>query len=127
MPQQHQQQYKKNKLFRRHDFQKYEEEVPRITQINKTIPDGNDYYSFETKIYGSEQNLTNDTGSPVTIMPNNPKVFNMVGRYPTDEGKIPDGNKNEIYFLGKVSVDIEYNNTSLKLPLPITKRNGITH
>ena len=47
------------------------EEVQQITQINRVLPDENDNYGIKLKFNGKYQNFTIDTGSPVTIMPNN--------------------------------------------------------
>ena len=101
------------------------EEILQITQINKIIPDNNDHYGVEIKINGKNQKFFIDTGSPVTIMPNNPILYN-----PEDIQLLKeiyqDVNKNEITFLGKVWIDTEYNSKHTKLPLLITKRTDIT-
>ena len=52
------------------------EEIQQITQINRVLPDKNDNYGIRLKINGKDQNFNIDTGSPVTIMPNNPKLCN---------------------------------------------------
>ena len=52
------------------------EEILQITQINKRAPDNNDHYGVELKINGKNQKFIIDTGSPVTIMPNNPTLNN---------------------------------------------------
>ena len=62
-----------------------------------------------------------DTGSTVTIMPNNTTLYKPEDIQPLKE-RYQDVNKNEINLLGKVWVNIEYNNTQIKLPLLITKR-----
>ena len=55
-----------------------EEESGReqITQINRVLPDKNNNYGIRLKINGKYQNFTIETGSPVTIMPNNTKLYN---------------------------------------------------
>ena len=58
-------------------------------------------------------------------MPNNPTLYNPEDVQPLKE-RYQDVNKNEIKFLGKVWVNIEYNNKQTKLPLLITKRTDIT-
>ena len=58
-------------------------------------------------------------------MPNNPELYNQRDIKPLEE-RYQDVNKNEIKFLGKVWVDIEYNGKTTKLPILITKRNDIT-
>ena len=98
-------------------------ETFQITQINKIIPDNNDHYGVEIKI--KNQKFIIDTGSPVTIMPNNPTLYNPEDIQPLKE-RYQDVNKNEITFLGKVWVDNEYNGKHTKLPLLITKRTDIT-
>ena len=52
------------------------EEIQQITQIDQILPDKSDNHGIKLKINGKYQNFTIDTGSPVTIMPNNPKVYN---------------------------------------------------
>ena len=66
-----------------------------------------------------------DTGSLVTIMPNNPTLYNPEDIQPLKEW-YQDQNKNEKTFLGKIWVDVEYNRKHIKLPLLITKRADIT-
>ena len=53
------------------------EEICRITRINKILSDNNDHYGIELKINDMKQKFTMDTGSPVTIMPNNPNLYKM--------------------------------------------------
>ena len=78
------------------------EEIQQITQINKKkLPDKNDNYGIKLKINGKYQNFTIDTGSPVTIMPNNPKLYNPKDIHPLKE-RYQDVNKNEIKFSGRV-------------------------
>ena len=45
------------------------EEIRRITQKNKILPNNNDHYGVEMKTNGKKQKFIIDTGSPVTIMP----------------------------------------------------------
>ena len=101
------------------------EEIHQITQINKIIPDNNDHYGVEIKINGRKQKFIIDTGSPVTIMPNDTTLYKSEDIQPLKE-IYQDVNKNEIKFLGKVWVNIEYNNTQMNLPLLITKTTDIT-
>ena len=101
------------------------EEILQITQINKITPDNNDHYGVEIKMHGKNQKFIIDTGSPVTIMPNNPTLYNPENIQPLKE-RYQDVNKNEIIFLGKVWVDTEYTGKYTKLPLLITKRTDIT-
>ena len=58
-------------------------------------------------------------------MPNNTTLYKLEKIQPLKE-RYQDVNKNEIKFMGKVWVNIEYNNTQIKLPLLITKRSDIT-
>ena len=101
------------------------EEIRRITQINKIVVDNNDQYGVEMIINGKKQKFIIDTGSPVTIMPYDQKIHNTKEIKPMKE-RYQDVNKNEIKFMGKTWVTAEYNRTSTKLPMLITKRNGIT-
>ena len=101
------------------------EEILQITRINKITPDNNDHYGVEIKINGKNQKFIIDTGSPVTIMPNNPTLYNPENIQPLKE-RYQDVNKNEITFLGKVWVDTECNGKYIKLLLLITKRTDIT-
>ena len=101
------------------------EEILQITQINKVLPDNKDHYGVEILINGKNQKFIIDTGSPVTIMPNNPTLYNPEDVQPLRE-RYQDVNKNEIKFLGKVWVYIEYNSKQTKLPLLITKWTDIT-
>ena len=64
------------------------EEIQQITQINRVLPDKNDNNGIRLKINGKYQNFTNDTGSPVTIMPNNPKLYDTKDIKPLKK-KIP--------------------------------------
>ena len=90
------------------------EEIQQITQINRVLPDKNDNYGIRLKINGKYQNFTIDTGSPVTIMPNNPKLYNTKDIKPLKE-RYRDVNKNEIKFLGKIWADIEYKGKDHKI------------
>ena len=101
------------------------EELQQITQINRVLPDENDNYGIKLKINGKYQNFTIDTGSPVTIRPNNPELYNQKDMKPLKE-RYQDVNKNEIKCLGKVWADIEYDGNTTKLPILITKRNNTT-
>ena len=101
------------------------EEMLQITQINKIIPGNNDHYGVEIKLNGKNQKFIIDTGSPVTIMPNNPRLYNPEDIQRLKE-RYQDVNKNKITFLGKILVDNEYNSKHIKLPLLITKRADIT-
>ena len=101
------------------------EEIQQITQINRVLPDENDNYGIKLKVNGRYQNFTIDTGSPVTIMPNNPKLYNPRDIKPLKE-RYQDVNKNEIKFLGKIWADIEDNGKTTKLPILITQRDDIT-
>ena len=102
-----------------------QEEIQQITQINRVLPDKIDNYEIRLKINGKDQNFTIDTGSPVTIMPNNPKLYNTKDIKPLKE-RYQNVNKNEIKFLGKLWADIEYNGKITRLPKLITQRNDIT-
>ena len=101
------------------------EKILQITQLNKLLPDNNDFYGVEIKLNGKNQKLIIDTGSPVTIMPNNPTLYHPEDVQPLKE-RYQDVSKNEIKFLGKVWVNIDYNSKHTKLPLLITKRTDIT-
>ena len=101
------------------------EENQQITQINKILPDKNDNYGIKLKINGKYQNFSIDTGSPVTIMPNNPKLYNPKDIHPLKE-RYQDVNKNEIKLLGRVWSNIEYNGETEKLPILITQSDDIT-
>ena len=97
------------------------EEIQQITQTNRVLPDENDNYEIKLKINGKYQNFTIDTGSPVTLMPNNPELYNQKDMKPLKE-RYQDVNKNEIKFLGKVWANIEYDGKTTKLPILITKK-----
>ena len=84
------------------------EKIQQITRINRILPDKNDHYEIKMEINGKYQILTSDTGSPVTIMPNNPELFNQKDIQPLKE-RYQDVSKNEIKVLGKLWADIEYN------------------
>ena len=101
------------------------EEIQKITQINRVLPHKNDNYGIRLKINGKYQNFNIDTSSPVTIMPNNPKLYNTKDIKPLKE-RYQDVNKMEIKFLGKILADIEYNGKTAKLPILITQRDDIT-
>ena len=101
------------------------EEIQQITQINKILGDKNDNYGNKLKINGKYQCFTIDTGSPVTIMPNNPKLYNRKDIHPPKE-RYQYVDKNKIKFLGRVWANIEYNGETIKLPMFITQRDDIT-
>ena len=101
------------------------EKIQQITQINKILSDKNDNYGIKLKINGKCQNITIDTGSPDTLMQNNPKLHNPKDIHPLKE-RYQDVNKNEIKFLGRVWANIEYNGETKKLPILITQRDDIT-
>ena len=101
------------------------EEIRQITQINRIQPDKEDHYEIKLKLNGKFQNFTIDTGSPVTIMRNNPTLYKQKDIQPLQE-RYQDVNKNEIKLLGKIWVNIEYNGETTKLPQLITQRNDIT-
>ena len=61
------------------------EEIQQITQINRVLPDENDNYGIKLKINGKYQNCTTDTGSPFTIMTNNPELYNQKDMKPLKE------------------------------------------
>ena len=61
------------------------EEMLQITQINKILPDNNDHCVVEIKINGKNHKVIIDTGSPVTIMPNNPTLYNTEDVQPLKE------------------------------------------
>ena len=60
------------------------------------------------KINEKYQNFTIGAGSPVTVIPSNPELYNQKDIQPLKE-RYQDVNKNETKFQGKVWVDIEYN------------------
>ena len=101
------------------------EELQQITQINSVLPDENDNYGVKLKINGKNQNFTIDTGFPVTIMPNNPDLYDQTDIKPFKK-RYQDVNINEIKFLGKIWADIEYNGKTTKLLILITQRSDIT-
>ena len=91
----------------------------------RILPDNNDHYGVELKLNGEKQKFIIDTGSQVTIMPYNQNIHDIKEIKPMKE-RYQDVNKNEIKFLGKTWVNVEYNKISTKLPMLITKRNDIT-
>ena len=91
----------------------------------RILPDNNDHYGVELKINGEKQKFIIDTGSQVTIMPYNQNIHDIKEIKPMKE-RYQDVNKNEIKFIGKTWVNVEYNKISTKLPMLITKRNDIT-
>ena len=101
------------------------EEILQITQINKITSDNNDHYRRRNKNKRKNQKFIVDTDCPVTIMLNNPTLYNPEDIQPLKE-RYQDVTKNEITFLGKIWVDIENNTKHIKLPLLITKRADIT-
>ena len=84
------------------------EEIRQITQINKRLPDNNDYYGVELQINGEKQKCIIDTGSPVTIMSYNQHIHDIKEIKPSRE-RHQDVNKNEIKFMGKTCMNVEYN------------------
>ena len=72
-------------------------------------------------INGEKLKFIIDTGSPVIIMPNNPTLYKPECIRRLKE-RYQDVNKNEIKFLGTVSVNIEYNNTN-QITAPVHEKN----
>ena len=101
------------------------EEIQQITQINRILTDKNDNCGIKLKINEKYRNFTIDSGSPVTILPNNLKLNNQKEIQPLKE-RYQDLNKTEIKFLGKIRANIEYNDKFTKLPIFITQSNDIT-
>ena len=62
---------------------------------------------------------------PVTIMPYDQKIHDIKEIKQRKE-RYQDVNKNEIKFMGKTWVTVNYNKTLTKLPMLITKRNDTT-
>ena len=77
------------------------EGIQQIGHINRVLPDKNDNYGIKLKINGKYQDFVIDNGSPVTIMPNNPELYDQKDIKPLNE-RYQDVNKNEIKFLGKI-------------------------
>ena len=100
------------------------EEIQQITQVNRVLPDKNHNYGITLKINGNYQNFTIDTDSPVTIMPNNPKLYDPKDIKPLKE-RYQDISKNEIKFFGKIWTDIEYNGKTTKLPRLIAQKTPL--
>ena len=114
------------------------EEIQQITQINRILPDKNDNHGIrlkstkmENENYGIRlkstkmENTKISQSTPVTIMPNDPKLYNQKHIHPLKE-RYQDVNKNEIKFLEKIWANIEYNGETTKLPILITQRKDIT-
>ena len=76
-------------------------EIRQITHINRIEPNKNDHYEIKLKRNGKNQNFTIDTGSPVTIMPNNRTLYKQRDIQPLQE-RYQDVNNNEIKFLGRI-------------------------
>ena len=74
---------------------------------------------------GNYQNFTIDTGSPVTIMPNNPTIIEQDNIQPLQES-YQGVNKSENKFLGQIWANIENKGEITKLLTLITQRNDIT-
>ena len=102
------------------------EKIQQITQINRVLPDKNDNYRIRLKINGKDQNFTIDTGSPVTIMPNNPKLNDPKDIKPLKE-RYQDVNKNEIKLFGKIWADNENNGKITKKDFWLHKETTIQH
>ena len=62
---------------------------------------------------------------PVTIMPYDQKIHDIKEIKQRKE-RYQDVNKNEIKFMGKTWVTVNYNKTLTKLPMLITKRDDTT-
>ena len=74
-----------------------------------------------------KQKFIIDTGSPVPIMPYDQRIHDIKEIKPMKEKKrYQDVNKNEIKSMGKIRIIVEYNKTSTKLSMLITKRDDIT-
>ena len=84
------------------------EEIQQIRQDNRVLPDENDNYGIKLKINGKYQDFIIDNSSLVTIMPNNPELYDQKDIKPLNE-RYQDVNKNEIKILGKIWAHIEYN------------------
>ena len=116
---------KKLTTWKKHTPKRKKANQGKYNRSHISTPDENDNYGIKLKINGKYQNFSIDTGSPVTIMPNNPELYNQKDIKPLTE-IYQDVNKNEIKFLGKVWADIEYDGKTTKLPILITKKYDIT-
>ena len=100
--------------------------LKKSAAINRILPDNNDHYGVEQKINEEKQKFIIDTGSPITIMPYDQRIYNIEEIKPIVQERYQDVNKNEIKFMGKTWVTVKYNKTSTKLPMLIPKRDDIT-
>ena len=85
----------------------------------------NEHYTADVKINGIMKEFIIDTGSPLSIMPQDKRIMK-----PTELQKVSnryqDVNKNEVNFRGKIPVNIEYENNKQKMEILITERTDIT-
>ena len=69
------------------------QEIAHIKEINKVELENGKFYGVEMKINGGKEKFLVDTGSPVTIIPSNSRIFTGKGITPLKE-KYQDVNKN---------------------------------
>ena len=78
----------------------------------------NKHYTATVNINGKKEFII-DSGSPITIMPPDEKILELTGIQKITS-RYQDVNKNEVKFLGKIPVDVEYENNKQKKDILIT-------
>ena len=101
-----------------------EASIHRIKRINR-ITDRNKCLTAVVKINGIEEEFIVDTESPGSIIPVDEKTMKQTDIQKVKE-RFQDVNKNEVKIRGKLPANIEYENTTHKMQILITKRNDIT-
>ena len=94
----------KNKLPRRNTQRRRRKRTGRDPTDNTNQPNTTGQkrqLQYKIKINGKYQHFTIDTGSPVTIMPYNPKLYNQK-EIQSPKERYQDVNKNEVKFLEKM-------------------------
>ena len=101
-----------------------DESIYHIEEI-KNIVEPQKLYTAKIKINRTPKEFTIDTGSPVNIMPLDEQIMKKT-EIQKITNRCQDVNKNEVKFLGKIPVNIEYESNKQKMEILITERPDIT-
>ena len=92
----------------------------KIQSINNNKTRG-DYFHATLLVDNAPIKFIIDSGSPVTVIPQ--RLFNGITEVEKVKANYKDANDNKIDFFGQTTATVKTNNTTLQLPLLITKAN----
>ena len=101
-----------------------EESIHHIREIKK-IEEKNKHCIATVKINGRKKEFIIDTGSPITIMPPDETMLELIAIQKITN-RYQDVNKNEVMFRGKIPVNVEYENNKQEKDILKTERTDMT-